>query len=190
VPTLYVIDYVAGGRGGVWREMPRLAQAAVARGVRRGVRIANGSDAGGYAWTEPMARELALLVRAGMTPAQAVRAATSVAADLLGQSANVGAVAPGRYADLVAAPGDASRDVATLERMSFVMQGGRVVRGAPAGSAPVGGAPPARRRPAHGRTLDAGRVGRSPTRPAAPGRLLAHSAATMIGSCPSSRSPT
>jgi imidazolonepropionase-like amidohydrolase len=129
-PTMFVVDYVAEGRGGVWREMPRLSVAAVGRGVRRGVRIANGSDAGGYAWDQPMARELGYLVRAGMTPAQAVRAATGVAAELLDQTANLGAISVGRYADLAAAPGDVSRDVSALERVTFVMKGGRVVRGA------------------------------------------------------------
>ncbi len=132
-PTISVEDYVADGRGGVWHEMPRLSRAAVARGLRKGVRIANGSDVGGFPWTEPMAREIADLVSAGMTPVQAVRAATSVAAELLDQSQNLGAVVPGRYADLVAAPGDASRDVTTLRRVSFVMKGGQVVRG-PAGT--------------------------------------------------------
>ena len=132
-PTISVEDYVAEGRGGIWREMPRLSRAAVARGLTKGVRIANGSDIGGMPWTEPMARELVALVQAGMTPTQAVRAATGVAADLLDEAANLGAVAPGRYADLVAAPGDASRDVTALLRVQFVMKGGQVVRG-PAGA--------------------------------------------------------
>lgn len=139
-PTISVEDYVAEGRGGVWREMPRLSRAAVGRGIKKGARIANGSDVGGLPWTEPMAREIADLVEAGMTPVQAVHAAT---ADLLDQSANLGALATGRYADLVAAPGDASRDITTLQRVSFVMKGGQVVRG-PAGtmSGPGGEATP------------------------------------------------
>ena len=120
---------MAAGRGGVWQQMPRLSRAAVARGLKKGARIANGSDVGGFPWTEPMARELADLVEAGMTPAQAVRAATSVAADLLDQRANLGAVVPGRYADLAAAPGDVSRDVAALQRIHFVMKNGQVFRG-------------------------------------------------------------
>ena len=128
-PTISVEDYVASGRGGVWEQMPRLARAAVARGLKKGARIANGSDIGGMPWTEPMARELADLVSAGMTPVQAVRAATSVAADLLDQRENLGAVAPGRYADLAAAPGDASRDISTLQRVTFVMKNGQVFRG-------------------------------------------------------------
>lgn len=135
-PTISVEDYVASGRGGVWEQMPRLVRAAVARGLKKGARIANGSDVGGFPWTEPMAREIADLVSAGMTPAQAVRAATSVAADLLDQRENLGAVAPGRYADLIAAPGDASRDVTALQRVSFVMKNGQVFRGpAPAAGA-------------------------------------------------------
>lgn len=126
-PTLHVGRYVAEGRGGVWRAMPARVSKAVGEGVRRGVRIANGSDAGGFAWTEPMAIELAWLVEAGMTPMQAIQAATTRAAELLDQSANLGAVAPGRYADIIAVAGDPLADIAALRQPAFVMKGGAVV---------------------------------------------------------------
>jgi imidazolonepropionase-like amidohydrolase len=72
-----------------------------------------------------------------MTPMQAIQAATVHAADLLGWSDRVGAVAPGLYADLIAVDGDPLRDVSELERVRFVMKGGVVHKGAAA-------APPAR----------------------------------------------
>lgn len=127
-PTLYVGEYVAKGRGGVWLQMPELAGKALRRAVQKGVKIANGSDAGGYAWTENPAKELALLVKHGMTPMQAIQAATWNAAELLRQSKHMGAVEDGRYADLVAVKEDPLQDITALQRITFVMKGGQVVR--------------------------------------------------------------
>jgi imidazolonepropionase-like amidohydrolase len=128
-PTLFVTDYVAPGRGGVWLQIRDAAKKNFATGVAKGVRVAYGTDAGGYAWTEPEAREFGVMVRAGMTPMQAIRSATSVAAALLGQDATLGTLEVGKLADLVAVPGDPTADITAMERVSFVMKGGRVVRG-------------------------------------------------------------
>jgi imidazolonepropionase-like amidohydrolase len=68
------------------------------------------------------------MVRYGMTPIQAIQSATTSAAELMGQSANIGAVAPGRFADMIAVSGDPLADITMLERVAHVMQGGRVVR--------------------------------------------------------------
>jgi imidazolonepropionase-like amidohydrolase len=76
------------------------------------------------------------MVRYGMTPMQAIQSATSVAAALLDQQANLGTVEPGKLADIVAVAGDPLRDVAELERVIFVMKGGAVVR-SPAAPAPL-----------------------------------------------------
>jgi imidazolonepropionase-like amidohydrolase len=73
------------------------------------------------------ARQFAHMVRWGMTPMEAIQAATVRAADLLAWSDRVGEVAPGRYADLIAVDGDPLQDVTLLERVSFVMKGGLVV---------------------------------------------------------------
>ncbi|HEU5169640.1 MAG TPA: amidohydrolase family protein [Gemmatimonadales bacterium] len=127
-PTIYVTHYVAPGRGGIWPKMIELERLAFGEALKRGMLplIANGSDAGGYAWDEPLARELALMVEYGMTPAQAIRAATSVAARLLGQEDQLGAVAPGRHADLIAVAGDPLGDISELQRVRWVMKGGVV----------------------------------------------------------------
>lgn len=132
-PTLFVGRYVAGGRGGVWPRMVELARAGFAEAQKRGAAewIAYGTDAGGYAWTENQAQELAIMVEYGMTPMQAIRSATSVAARLLDQGENLGALAAGHSADLIAVRGDPLRDITELQRVAFVMKGGVVYRPIP-----------------------------------------------------------
>src|SRR5260221_12167714 len=93
--------------------------------------IANGTDAGGYAWSENQAKELDYMVKYGMTPMQAIEAATSVAASLLDATKDLGAVVPGRYADLVAVAGDPLRDITELQRVGWVMKGGAGFRSTP-----------------------------------------------------------
>jgi imidazolonepropionase-like amidohydrolase len=96
--------------------------------VRRGVKIAYGTDAGGYAWTENQAKELTYMVRYGMTPMQAIQSATIVAADLLERAGDFGVIEPGKYADIIAVSGDPLKNVAELEQVRFVMKGGEVYR--------------------------------------------------------------
>jgi imidazolonepropionase-like amidohydrolase len=124
VPTVTVAHYVAGPRGGAWGPMVEHQRQAFARAVKKGVRIVVGTDVGGFPWTElNEAKEFAYYVQYGMTPMQAIKAGTSLAAELLGQ-ADLGAVAPGMAADLVAVSGDPLKDVSELERVRFVMKGG------------------------------------------------------------------
>jgi imidazolonepropionase-like amidohydrolase len=130
--TLFVGKYVAPGRGGIWPRMFEQAKAAFADALKRGAVdwIACGSDVGGFAWSENQAQELALMVECGMTPMQAIRAATSTAARLLRQTGSLGVIAPGAFADLVGVQGDPLRDVTELQRVRFVMKSGVVFRGA------------------------------------------------------------
>jgi imidazolonepropionase-like amidohydrolase len=131
-PTIYVGVYVAEGRAAagapIWRTMVDLEKQAFAKALGKGVKIAYGTDAGGYAWTEPQARELSYMVRYGMTPLQAIASATRVGAELLGREADLGTVEPGRYADIIAVAGDPLADIAELEKVRFVMKGGQTVR--------------------------------------------------------------
>jgi len=127
-PTIYVGVYVAEGRGGVWPRMVELEKQAFGKAVRKRARISFGTDAGGFAWTENQAKEFGYMVRYGMTPMQAIQSATTVAAGLLGESKNLGEIAPGRFADLVAVEGDPLQDVARLERVRFVMKGGQIFK--------------------------------------------------------------
>jgi imidazolonepropionase-like amidohydrolase len=96
--------------------------------VKAGVRIAFGTDSGVYPHGMN-ARQFAKHVEHGQTPIEAIRSATAVASQLLGWP-EVGRIAPGSYADLIAVDGDPTDDVTLLERVSFVMKGGAVTVGA------------------------------------------------------------
>ncbi len=96
------------------------------RAFRAGVRIAFGTDVGGFPWTEPIAREFSRMVEFGMTPMAAIQAATSKAAEMLGMAGEIGVVAPGAYADVVAVSGDPLKDVRVLQSVAFVMKDGRI----------------------------------------------------------------
>lgn len=97
------------------------------KAFQAGVKMAFGSDAGVYPHGEN-ARQFAYMVQYGMSPAQAIRAATVSAADLLGRSADVGTVEPGKYADLIAVSADPLSDVRSLQNVGFVMKGGAVFK--------------------------------------------------------------
>ena len=131
-PTIYVGVYVAEGRAAtgapIWLTMRDLEAKAFPLAVRKGVKIAYGTDAGGYAWTENQAKELTYMVRYGMTPMQAIQSATIVAADLLEHAGDFGVIEPGKYADIIAVAGDPLKNVAELEQVRFVMKGGEVYR--------------------------------------------------------------
>jgi imidazolonepropionase-like amidohydrolase len=98
------------------------------KALKAGVKIVFGTDVGGFSWSEPIAAEFSRMVELGMSPAAALRSATSVPADMLGLSGQVGVVAPGAYADVVAVRGDPLKDVKELERVAFVMKDGVVFK--------------------------------------------------------------
>jgi imidazolonepropionase-like amidohydrolase len=132
VPTIFVGVYVAEGRAAegapVWLKMLAIHEDTFRRAMKAGVKIAFGTDAGGFAWTVNPAKEFAYMVKWGMTPTQAIQSATSSAAELLGWSDQVGTLEAGKYADIVAVPGDPLADVTALEKVDFVMKGGSVVK--------------------------------------------------------------
>ncbi|HXM37853.1 MAG TPA: amidohydrolase family protein [Gemmatimonadales bacterium] len=126
VPTVTVGVHVLP-RGGVWPALVNLERRAFARALRKGVKIALGTDVGGFPWTEiNQAKEFEYYVQYGMTPMQAIQSGTSVAAALLGQEQNLGAIAPGMFADIIAVAGDPTRDITELQRVKFVMKSGTV----------------------------------------------------------------
>ncbi|HET9595581.1 MAG TPA: amidohydrolase family protein [Anaeromyxobacteraceae bacterium] len=112
----------------VWKFRRDLAtiKAAQARIARSGVKIALGTDCGMFPFSEGV-REFEAMVAAGVAPARALRAGTSVAAELLGRD-DLGVLATGKRADIVAMPGDPVRDIAVTTRVDFVMKGGVVYR--------------------------------------------------------------
>jgi imidazolonepropionase-like amidohydrolase len=105
----------------------RLQRESFAKAVKAGVKMAFGTDAGVYPHGDN-ARQFAVMVRYGMTPAQAIRAATASAADLIGRTKDVGTIEPGKYADIIAVDGDPLGDVSALEHVGFVMKGGVVYK--------------------------------------------------------------
>jgi imidazolonepropionase-like amidohydrolase len=130
VPTIYVGEYVAQGRAAegatVWLEMSKIHEGTFRRAMKAGVKIAFGTDVGGFAWTEDPAKEFSYMVKWGMTPAQAIHAATVTASELLGMQDEIGTIEPGKYADIVAVPGDPLKDISVMEKVDFVMKGGVV----------------------------------------------------------------
>jgi imidazolonepropionase-like amidohydrolase len=136
VMDIYDGDYIeaVGTRDG-WpadylrknRETTDIQRMQFTKAVRAGVRMAYGTDAGVYPHGDN-AKQFAYMVRYGMTPMAAIQSATVNAAELLGWSKDVGAVAPGRYADLVAVEGDALANINVLEHVAGVIKGGERVR--------------------------------------------------------------
>ena len=137
VADIYNGDYIdSAGRKHGWpaeilrknEETTETQRAGFRKAVAAGVRIAYGTDSGVYPHRF-VARQLPYMVRYGMTPMQAIQSATVVAAELIGWKDQVGSLAPGKYADIVAVAGDAMGDLKSFEKMGFVMKGGVVYKG-------------------------------------------------------------
>ncbi len=128
-PTLTVTEFVAPGRGGVWTKIPQFHHDSFQRALSNGVKIAFGTDAGGFPWDAiNEAKEFEYETRYGMTPMQAIQSATRVASELLGMSDQIGTVESGKLADIVAVPGNPLDDITALERVAFVMKDGQVYK--------------------------------------------------------------
>jgi imidazolonepropionase-like amidohydrolase len=132
VPTLSVyydhnspIDTPAGRRDA---KRVSLHEASFRKAFKAGVKIVFGTDVGGFSWTEPIAQEFDRMVAFGMTPMDAIRSATSRAAEMLDASNDLGTIAPGAYADIIAVDGDPLRNIKLLRDVSFVMKNGVLVR--------------------------------------------------------------
>lgn len=131
VPTITVMDYVAEGRaklGAVsYLQMYQGVPAIFKKAMQKGVKIAFGTDAGGFDWHKiPQAREFSFYVKYGMTPMQAIKTATTVAASLLDRSGQLGEISKGAIADIIAVDSDPLVDITTLEKVTFVMKDGKV----------------------------------------------------------------
>ena len=134
VADIYNGDYIAShGREQGWPEeilrkndeTTDAQRAGFRKAVTAGVRIAYGTDSGVYPH-RLVARQLPYMVRYGMTPMQAIRAATLSAAELMGWEDRVGSLGPGKLADIIAVQGDALADLKSFENVGFVMKGGLV----------------------------------------------------------------
>ena len=136
VPTLYLGDWMFDHAEETHMPAPLLAKAHdvipaarknIAHAFASGVKVAFGTDAAVYPHGLN-AHEFAVMVKLGLTPLQAIQAATINAADLLGWTGKAGSLDPGAWGDIIAVDGDPLKDVTALERVKFVMKGGEVVK--------------------------------------------------------------
>lgn len=136
VPTIYLNDWLMEnidkiGMPEFYRkkeiDVAKVSFANMARAMQAGVKIAFGTDAAVYPHGLN-ARQFAMYVKMGFTPLQAIQSATLNAADLLGWSDRIGAIEPGKFADIIGVEGDPTQDVTTLERVQWVMKGGEVYK--------------------------------------------------------------
>jgi imidazolonepropionase-like amidohydrolase len=126
----YMDDNDAKSTGGKYRMIPIFEKAVTMAAATKGMKIMVGSGADGSTYahgTQALDFE-ALVKRAGMTPSRAIQSGTIVNAEALGWADRIGSIEKGKYADLVAVSGNPLTDITELQRMKFVMKGGKVVR--------------------------------------------------------------
>ncbi|MGA9567536.1 MAG: amidohydrolase family protein [Candidatus Korobacteraceae bacterium] len=100
------------------------------KAMQAGLPIVFGTDVGGFPWTEPIAQEFGYMTKFGMSPIEAIRSATIRPAKMLDMPGEIGVIAPGAYADIIAMQGNPLADITELGRVTFVMKNGRVFRDA------------------------------------------------------------
>src|SRR5262245_46517679 len=126
----YMDDNDNKSTGGKYRMIPIFERAVTMAGKTKGMKIMMGSGADGSTYvhgTQALDFE-ALVKRAGLTPARAIQAGTSINAEVFGWSDRVGSVDKGKFADLVAVSGDPLTDITELQRVKFVMKAGKIIR--------------------------------------------------------------
>jgi imidazolonepropionase-like amidohydrolase len=138
VPTVGVVDAGFARRAGQLSPERRKRYEQFVQGTYQvvqqakvlGIKIASGFDAGGAENQGKNADELLALTKRGLTPSEAMQAATTTAAELMGWEDRVGAIEPGKYADLIAVEGDPLKDITVLKEVKFVMKGGAIIKDA------------------------------------------------------------
>jgi len=110
------------------RARARVHETSFRKALQAHLKIVYGTDMGGIPWTEPIAQEFARMTGLGMAPMDAIQAATSRAAEMLDMKGEIGVVAPGAFADIVAVSGDPLKDIRVLEHVRFVMHDGSVFK--------------------------------------------------------------
>jgi imidazolonepropionase-like amidohydrolase len=123
-------DSDARNTGGKYRMIPLFEKAVTMAAATKGLKILVGSGVDGSTFPHgTQALELeALVKRAGMSPSRAIQSATTVNAEMMGWQDRVGSLDKGKYADLIAVSGDPLADITELQRVKFVMKGGKVIR--------------------------------------------------------------
>jgi len=128
--SVYYTDWAAADTADGQRDRLRASahEESFRKAMKAGVKIVFGTDMGGIPWTEPIAQEFPRMTALGMTPMEAIRSATSRAAEMLDMEGQIGVLAPGAFADIVAVPGDPLADIKQLGNVEFVMKDGKVFR--------------------------------------------------------------
>jgi len=126
----YIDDNDAKSTGGKYRIIPIFEKAASMAAATKGIKVMMGSGVDGSTFAHgTQALEFEWLVkRAGLTPARAIQAGTTINAEVLGWQDQIGSIDKGKYADLIAVSGDPLADITELQRVKFVMKGGKVIK--------------------------------------------------------------
>ena len=131
-PTIYVNDFVAEGRfkaGSIMNKLFAETEPGVfKKAMQYGVKIAYGTDIGGYDWNEPQTKDFEFFIKYGMQPLQAIQTATINAAELLDQNNLIGEIIPGAFADIIAVKDNPLADIKTLSQVKWVMKNGIVYK--------------------------------------------------------------
>jgi imidazolonepropionase-like amidohydrolase len=110
------------------RKRASVHEVSFPKALHAGVKIVFGTDIGGISWSEPIAQEFPHMVNLGMPPMDAIKSATSLAAEMLDMQGQIGVIAPGAWADIVAVNGDPLADIKVLQNVQFVMKDGKVFK--------------------------------------------------------------
>lgn len=131
-PTLFVNEYVAEGRAKLGSpinlQFSKSIPETFKKAVKAGVKIAYGTDIGGYDWSLPQAMDFTYFVKWGMTPIEAIQTATITAAELLGQEGKIGEIKIGAFADIIAIKKDPTSNIELLQNIDWIMKDGQVIK--------------------------------------------------------------
>lgn len=131
-PTLFVNEYVAEGRLKMGSPINSYFQQSIEstfkKAIKAGVKLAYGTDIGGYDWSLPQAKDFTYFVKWGLTPMQAIQTATTTAADLLDMTGKIGVIQKGAFADIIAFKKDPLKNIEVLQSVDWVMKDGKVCK--------------------------------------------------------------
>ncbi len=131
-PTIFVNEYVAEGRAKMGSPInlyfKQSIQSTFKKAIAMGVKLAYGTDIGGYDWSLPQAKDFTYFVEWGLTPIQAIQTATTTAAELLGMQGKIGEIKEGAFADIIAIKKDPTKDISVLQNIDWVMKDGKIYK--------------------------------------------------------------
>lgn len=131
-PTLFINDYVAEGRAAIGSTInlyfKQSMEQTFRKAFQKGVKIAYGTDIGGYAWDVPEANDFSYFTNWGMSNTEAIQTATINAAQLLGMEGKIGEITKGAFADIIAFNGDPLKDINVLKQVNWVMKDGKIYK--------------------------------------------------------------